>query len=1001
MNYQDLRNVLQITGGAVSVDVGRLGAEVDALLRDTFLGASIVIREATPGPGDGANNTVVITGRAAFLGTQYPLGLPVVATFSLDQTGVHALIQYTLTGIQFGAGTWKFSQTIPDLPGVFNYARIQPDGSTTSPLDDLAFRDAAFFVASRICKEPGYGVDLATGINFAARLRPSDVMGLFQQILFGESDTLTISGPVLFPNPNVHPLPRRPLNVDRYPWDPEVVTPLQGVSLRAPLDAKPLKLGDKLTFQPTEFRIYSPPSYAWLSQNQTYRPVSAFLGKITIPSAQITVDILVETQSGATEATLLGNFKGVTVGKLAHLLDFAGTGSLIDNMPDPIKKAGDALGKLELESAKVEIATKGTGLTVLGTSATIGMPDQVWRLWPGTDDFDVSAIYARFDVAHPFDQPAAAVTVGGTISIEGVPIKLRARSDNGFTAYAELGGAQTLPVKQLMKTYIPAVPPPSDLTIDVMSVIVAPERYYSFSMTVAQQPQPWLIPLGPKTLSISDVSLLLNYPSGGPISGSFGGTIALDSIASLSMAYDIPGPLVIKANLPRINLKDLAREIAGVLELPMPSGFPELELDNSLVSFTRESSEAGATYDFLLRTTVAIGSVKDFNLGALLMKTPQKTGFAVGIWTPKWADGAGWSPGKLWQPLSVLEIDSAGLVVSTIAPPDTQRAMLLPIQDVPALAQSKFKLVAGVNFFADLKLHAGGVAVLKQIFGEQTAFSLFAAFDPNTQSATLVAHLGIDFSKAAFTFKGFDLVWDSVGTSVATISMIASGSLAIEGNNLLYGRRPGLDRRHRAHRPRRARLGASVRLPAADREGFRHCGGDGRRGGHHAAGHLRFHHQGEEELSVRDRRRDRRFRGAVGTRLRAAQRHAQPDAASRRGAGRHHHDRHLRSAARHRGGAVDRRDQAARPVPADPGPALLGRDGRPGGNRRLGVSPGLRVPRRHRAVRQAGAALRRSAGGAEAFCRQRGIPRSDRARQRADALPAHDDRDRIQSGIWP
>jgi hypothetical protein len=486
MNYQDLRKTLSIQGDSVSINLGTLGAEVDALLRSVYLGRSVMIREARPGPGDGTNNEVVISGRTAFLSTPYPLGLPVLATFTLDGTTVHVLIQYTMVGRSMPTGSWKFSQSFPHLPGLFNYARIQPDGPVMSPLDDLSFVDASFFATSRGGTEPGYGISLMPGLNFASRIRPSDLMGVFQQVLFGTSDTLVLSGPIFMPDPAIKLPPRRPLDPDHFPWSAEVVTPVPGIMLKAPLKAKPLTLGGKLTFQATEFRIYNPLTYDWLNQNRTYLPVAAFLGKISIPSAAIEVDLAMETQAGADSATLLGTFKGVTVAKLASLLDFAGTGSLIDDMPDPLKKAGDVLGKLELENAKIEISTAGGRLAVLGTSATIGMPDQTWRLWPGTDHFDVRAIYARFDVVSPFSSPRIDVTVGGTILIEGVPILLRARKGDGFTAYAELGGAQTVPLKRLMQTYIPAVPPPSDLTIDAMNVIVAPGTYYSFTTLIAQ-----------------------------------------------------------------------------------------------------------------------------------------------------------------------------------------------------------------------------------------------------------------------------------------------------------------------------------------------------------------------------------------------------------------------------------------------------------------------------------------------------------------------------------
>ena len=65
----------------------------------------------------------------------------------------------------------------------------------------------------------------------------------------------------------------------------------------------------------------------------------------------LTIDLTAETMAGATEMTLLGEFTGFRLEKLASLADLAGTGSLIDDMPDPLKKLGDALGKLELESA--------------------------------------------------------------------------------------------------------------------------------------------------------------------------------------------------------------------------------------------------------------------------------------------------------------------------------------------------------------------------------------------------------------------------------------------------------------------------------------------------------------------------------------------------------------------------------------------------------------------------------------------------------------------------
>lgn len=183
-----------------------------------------------------------------------------------------------------------------------------------------------------------------------------------------------------------------------------------------------------------------------------------------------------------------------------------------------------------------------------------------------------------------------------------------------------------------------------------------------------------MISLGPKDLIISDLSLMLMYPSGGPIQGSFAGTIALDTVATLSIAYDVPGPLIIRANLPKIGLTDLAREIASVTDLPFPPGFPEIDLLDSFVQFTRDTTGgAAATYDFILRTTVAIGSTTNFNLMALVL---------------------------------------------------------------------------------------------------------------TDESTMLIAHLGSNYSKGAFTFNGFDPAWESTGTSNASVSATARGTVDVDGNKL-------------------------------------------------------------------------------------------------------------------------------------------------------------------------------------------------------------------------
>jgi hypothetical protein len=529
MTGEDLRQALAIKGGAITIGIGTLTADIDAMLRAAYGGKPLRIHDASPGTTDG--NAVVITGRAGFLATPDNPGLPVLARFSADGHGnVQAVVRHAVIGGDAPAG-WTFSQSIPGLPSVVSDAAA--DGQAV-PLDRLNFAEACFLVASHDGGNAEYGIDLVPGINFAGRLTPSPLMGLFRTLVLGEQDTVIISGPVRLPDA----LPQLPaLAADQYAWNGASDVP--GINLRAGI-GKTLGLAQTISFEASDFRIYSPPSHAWLNANPTYRPTAAFTGKIR---AGIAVDIAAEPHADTSAATLTGTFTGASLENLTKLAGFTGIGSLADSLPNELKDIGD----LQLESARVDVATIDGHLRVIGTSATIGMPNTVWHLWTDSDRFDVEGLYARFDVARPFDQPWVEITVGGRIAIsytddagaeQRVPIDVRAEgyrnqkgvTDGGYTVYAELAQAQTIPFTHLMKSYGEGIPPPGGLTLDSLAIVIAPKTYYSFAMTLAQE-QPWVIPVGPTQLAISDVSLsLLYYPAIGKPTASMGLTIAIGSV---------------------------------------------------------------------------------------------------------------------------------------------------------------------------------------------------------------------------------------------------------------------------------------------------------------------------------------------------------------------------------------------------------------------------------------------------------------------------------------
>ena len=102
MNYTQLRKALTIHDAKLSVSRDTLTPNIADLLTRGYRGQPIVITGAKPGPGDGENETVVVSGHSDFLNVT---GLPVEARFNLDAQGnVQAFLKYRLLGEAPGHG---------------------------------------------------------------------------------------------------------------------------------------------------------------------------------------------------------------------------------------------------------------------------------------------------------------------------------------------------------------------------------------------------------------------------------------------------------------------------------------------------------------------------------------------------------------------------------------------------------------------------------------------------------------------------------------------------------------------------------------------------------------------------------------------------------------------------------------------------------------------------------------------------------------------------------
>ncbi|WP_282126781.1 hypothetical protein [Marinifilum flexuosum] len=606
-NYQELKNQLAIVDNGVIIQKD-LSDTITQLTTDCYDSQAIVITEAKSGPGDGENEKVVIQGVSNFLNRT---NLPLVATFYIDdQQKVQVLIEYTLVGDTRTPTSWSFSSSFPDLPTVNGFqSKLNP--KPTSPLDELIFINSSLVVTTEAQKSTTPNVDLAYGINFIGKMKPTNILGILENTI-GNSQLLTVSGTITLPKATEVTVPLLTL---QYPWDLEKPSP--GISLKIDLDINLYM--SSMTFNQASFLIYSPTSTDWQIKNPSFEPITAYSGMLDVPSAEITVKISGIMEPGETEMLLRGDFKGVTVKKLASMVGIAGTDNLIGSMPDDIKKAGDVLGKLELESTSILLSLNSGKIKVLGAYFTIGIPELNWSIWE--DHFTVDSISCGFSIRNPLTNPNVSVIISGQVDIEGVKVDIGASTLDGFTVYARTADKLTIPLKQLVSTYAPSIPAPSDLTIDKLQLGVSPKKRYSFALAMAGKPNEWTIPIGTTGFTVGDVVMNFRYLSGGSISGSVGGAIALGDIATISVAYDIPGDVIIRGDFPSVSLS----EIVSILlqkKIEVPNGF-DLTFTQSYIILQKKQSD----YKMELGTVIDdIGS-----LAFVLQKGDTGWGFAAGL----------------------------------------------------------------------------------------------------------------------------------------------------------------------------------------------------------------------------------------------------------------------------------------------------------------------------------------------------------------------------------
>ena len=762
MDFATLKSALSIpSSGTLSLAKGALGPAFDALLDAGFGGGPLVISQAKLVAAQ--PQTLAIDGTLSVIGID---NVPVAAVFSIEGTEAKVQLDCTLPK------GWRFAQSFPDMPKMVDW------GSTPSkdvnPLDALKLSAPRVIAATHKGKDVTTGATLAPGLTFTATYTP-DLKAAVALTLFGNPAKSLISGPIQLTGtaPELAP--------GRYPWTVAAL----GVTLSARMTGT-AAVG-KVKLDGLTFRAYAPLSSDVVEENPGYGPRLALGSTVSLATSGLTAAVTMPIDLGANSIEVATDFTALdidTVASLAGFADIAGNGDLGGDLPQEAKKPSGEPGKLGIKGFAFGIGRNAAGTRTLSwASLAIGMDDAQWDVLPG--HFTVTGLQAGFFVSDPFDKSARHVEarLRGDMNLEGFPVTIRANNLDGWAVYAELAEGKTIPLKSLMANWAKGIEPPGDLTIDRLAVEVHPSQGVGFALALAGQPRPWEIPLGPRTLTVSDVTCALNWDKTAGTSGFFAGTAALGD-GSLHLGYAIPDDVEISARLPEIQLTKLFDAVGGVVSPPLPSGFPDLVLTGNAVGMTRHKDGQGAAiYDFKLRTTVEVNGTPGLNLAAHLLRANSTTGFAAAVWTPKWPDGGGWSPGSLWKPLSALEFSSAGLVISSIAANEGQKTDLVPAADVPAAAQNKFAVVHGVSLFASLTLHGDELALFRGILGNVT-FDLYASYETTTRNTALIAHLDLDQKAGAFEFKSFELAWASTGTSRAAIAAAATGYFHFDGQGM-------------------------------------------------------------------------------------------------------------------------------------------------------------------------------------------------------------------------
>src|ERR1700754_4470542 len=102
---------------------------------------------------------------------------------------------------------------------------------------------------------------------------------------------------------------------------------------------------------------------------------------LSVPSANISADTLVEVTRNYAYTAVVGTFQGISLDNLTNLADLANGTDLIRSLPKDIQKALETLKGLSLERAAIGFSNSFSSSAVDYVSLTVGIPQLQWPIF--------------------------------------------------------------------------------------------------------------------------------------------------------------------------------------------------------------------------------------------------------------------------------------------------------------------------------------------------------------------------------------------------------------------------------------------------------------------------------------------------------------------------------------------------------------------------------------------------------------------------------------------